>query len=235
MIKQISAKLLREMREGEFCNSQRLPREIELAKQMNVSRTLLRDVLAHLEQEGFVTRIHGVGTVINHHVIQVKNRMDIETEFLDIILQNGYQSKISDICVREEKADKYISEKLQIGEGTEIIRVCRVCTADGTRALYCEDVLEKRLIKEEYTLDDFRPSIFQFLKKCCQLEVYMDLTQLHAVAANEVVASALALLPGTPVLNMEEVDYDIWGKPVFYSSQFFVDRFFEHTVMRKKL
>ena len=83
MIKQISAKLLREMREGEFCNSQRLPREIELAKQMNVSRTLLRDVLAHLEQEGFVTRIHGVGTVINHHVIRVKNRMDIETEILD--------------------------------------------------------------------------------------------------------------------------------------------------------
>ena len=36
-------------------------------------------------------------------------------------------------------------------------------------------------------------------------------------------------------LNMEEVDYDIDGHPVFCSNEYFVDGIFRHTVMRKKL
>ena len=63
----------------------------------------------------------------------------------------------------------------------------------------------------------------------------MDLTQIHAIAANEVVAEALNISSGTPVLNMEEIDYDISGNVVFYSMQYFVDDIFEQTVLRKKL
>ena len=40
---------------------------------------------------------------------------------------------------------------------------------------------------------------------------------------------------GTPLLNMDEVDYDIDGRPVFCSNEYFVDGIFRHTVMRKKL
>ncbi len=231
----IRMKLLQKMKNGEFSKCEKLPRELELAKQLSISRNHLREVLAQLEREGFITRIHGVGTIINRHVIQVKNRMDIETEFLDIIRQNGYQPDVSSIHMQEEKANKYIAEKLQIAEGTDVVRVCRVCTANGKPAIYCEDVLEKRLIKEKYTLKDVEPPIFHFLKKCCYIEAYMDLTQLHAVVADEVVSSALNISIGTPLLNMEEVDYDISGNIVFYSSQYFIDEFFEQTVLRKKL
>jgi len=231
----IRMKLLREMKTGEFSKCDRLPRELELAKQLNVSRNHLREVLAQLEREGFVTRIHGVGTIINHHVMQVKNRMDIEVEFLDIIRQNGYQPDISHVHIQEEEADSYVAKKLQISEKKKVIRVCRVCTANGRPAIYCEDVFEKSLIKEEYTLKDFEQPIFHFLKKRCYIEAYMDLTQTRAIAANEVVAEALNISTGTPVLNMEEVDYDISGNVVFYSMQYFVDDIFEQTVLRKKL
>ncbi len=231
----IRMKLLREMKTGVFSECERLPRELDLAKQFGVSRNHLREVLAQLEREGFITRIHGVGTIINHHVVRVKNRMDIEVEFLDIIRQNGYQPGVSYVQIREEEADSYVAEKLQIPEKTEVMRVCRVCTADGRPAIYCEDVLKKDLIKEEYALEDFEPPIFHFLKKCCYIEAYMDLTQLHAVLADEKVSKALEVTKGSPLLNMEEVDYDIDGNVVFYSSQYFVDEFFEQTVLRKKL
>ena len=231
----IRMKLLREMKTGAFSECERLPRELDLAKQFGVSRNHLREVLAQLEREGFITRIHGVGTIINHHVVRVKNRMDIEVEFLDIIRQNGYQPRVSYVQIREEEADSYVAEKLQIPEKTEVVRVCRVCTADGRPAIYCEDVLKKDLIKEEYALEDFEPPIFHFLKKRCYIEAYMDLTQLHAVLADEKVSKALEVTKGSPLLNMEEVDYDIDGNVVFYSSQYFVDEFFEQTVLRKKL
>lgn len=227
--------LLREMKSGEFAETERLPRELELAKKYGISRNQLREILAGLEREGFVTRLHGVGTLINRHVLQVKNRMDIEVEFLDMIRQNGYESDVSNVSVKEELADAYTAAKMEIPIGTEVIRVSRVCTADGRPAIYCEDILEKRLIKTAYTLKDLEPPIFHFLKKFCYIESYMDLTQLHAVAASETVAKALHIPVGTPILNMEEVNYDISGNIVFYSSEYFVDEFFEQTVLRKKL
>ena len=63
----------------------------------------------------------------------------------------------------------------------------------------------------------------------------MDLTQLHAVLSDGKVSKALEIPVGSPLLNMEEVDYDINGKPVFCSNEYFADGIFRHTVLRKKL
>lgn len=233
--KEIRQKLIYEMREGKYSGEEKLPRETVLAAEFGISRNHLRDVLAQLEREGFITRRHGVGTVINHHVIKVKNRMDIEAEFLDIIRQNGHEAAVSHVSFSEEPADRFVSEKIKIAEGEPVLRICRICTADGRPAIYCEDIVEKRLIKREYDRKDFEPPIFYFLQKFCDIEAYMDLTQLHAVVADEKIADALEVAKNTPLLNMEEIDYDIDGNIIFYSSQYFVDDIFEQTVLRKKL
>lgn len=227
--------LLREMKVGKFSAEKKLPRELELAKEYNISRSQLREILAELEREGFITRLHGVGTVINHHVLGVKNRMDIEVEFMDMIRQNGYEPDITDVVVTEIPADRCVADKLQVVEGTELLKVTRVCTADGKPAIYCEDYLEKRAVKKAYSMHDLQLPIFHFLKVCCYMESYMDLTQLRAVIADETIAGALQIPQGTPLLKMEEVDYDIAGNIAFYSEQYFVNEYFEQTVLRKKL
>ena len=208
-VKNIRTQLLYEMKAGIFSECSRLPRETELSEQLGISRTQLRDTLADLEREGFITRRHGVGTVINRHVLQVKNRMDIETEFLNIIRQSGYEPGVFFICQQEERADKYIAEKLEIPEGTPVVRISRLCTADGKPAIYCEDVLDKRFITGEYTMQDLEAPIFHFLQKFCGISAYMDLTELHAVIADERLAEILDVPVGTPLLNMEETDFDI--------------------------
>ena len=73
----IRAQLLSDMREGRYAACERLPRESVLAEKLGISRTQLRDVLASLEREGFITRRHGVGTIINRHVLNAHTRMDI--------------------------------------------------------------------------------------------------------------------------------------------------------------
>ena len=231
----ICHELLQEMKTGQYADCDRLPRETELAEHLGISRTRLRDILAQLEREGVITRRHGVGTIINHHVLQVKNRMDMEFEFLDIIRNNGYEPAISKVQLNEDKADSFCANILQISPGTEIACITRICTADERPAIYCEDIFEKRLIHEEFTLNDLKAPIFHFLKKVCGVETYMDLTHLHAVAASKKIAECLGIPVGTPLLNMEEIDYDIDGNVVFYSRQYFVDEFFDQTVLRKKL
>ena len=180
--------LIEEMRNGRFAQCKRLPRETVLSEQYGISRTHLRDILAQLEREGFITRRHGVGTVINRHVLQVRNRMDIEAEFLEMIRNNGYEPAVAQVTIYEECADDMLAGKLQIPSGSEVIRLCRVCTADGRPALYCEDVVEKSRVLKPYMGADLGRPIFWFLHEFCDVEAYMDLTNLCAVLADEKLA-----------------------------------------------
>ena len=101
--------------------------------------------------------------------------------------------------------------------------------------LRVEDILQKSLIKESFSQNDLEVPIFYFLKNICGVETYMDLTRLHPATATAKIAEILEIPVGTPLLNMEETDYDIYGKILFYSRQYFVDDYFDQTVLRKKL
>ena len=233
--KTIRAQLLAAMKDGEYAACQRLPRENVLAEKLGISRTQLRDILASLEREGFITRRHGVGTIINRHVLGVQTRMDIEVEFLDMIRQSGHEPAVASVRVSEGFADRKIAGQLQIEEGAPVIRVARLCTADGRPAIYCEDVLDKALVRGSYTIKDLKLPIFHFLQQFCGVYPYLDLTDLRPVVADAALAEIFQVPMGTPLLHMDEVDYDSDGRPVFCSTEYFIDGIFRHTVMRKKL
>lgn len=227
-------RILKELKTGIFSDLTRIPRETVLSEMMGVSRTQLRDALSDLEREGLITRRHGIGTVINRHVLNVKCRMDIEKEFLDIIRDNGYEPSIMYLDVSETVANKQEAEKLSISENDEVVRIKLLCGANGRPVIYCEDVLEKRLVKEDYKKEDYHVIVFDFLKKFCSIEAYMDLTDLHPAMADEKLADILQVPVGTLLMYVEEVDYDIDGNAIFYSRQYFVDELIHHTVLRKK-
>ena len=233
--KTIRTQLLSDMRDGIDAACARLPRESVLAETLGISRTQLRDILASLEREGFITRRHGVGTIINRHVLNVHTRMDIEVEFLDMIRSNGHQPAIAYVRVSEGTADAKTAAQLRLEEGAPVLRVGRLCTADGVPAIYCEDVVDKSLIRAPYTENDLKGPIFHFLQEFCGVYPYLDLADVRAVAADEALAETFRIPVGTPLLNMDEVDYDIDGNPVFCSMEYFVDGYFRHAVMRKKL
>ena len=113
---------------------------------------LLNTCLLYTSREGFITRRHGVGTIINRHVLEATARMDIEVEFLDMIRQSGYQAEVAYVRVSDGVADAKIAGQLNMEEGDPIIRVARLCTADGRPAIYCEDVVNKALVRGNYTI-----------------------------------------------------------------------------------
>src|SRR5678809_557601 len=54
---------------GTFRPGSQLPTEAELCAMLGVSRTVVREALRVLEDEGLVTRRHGVGTFVRNHPI----------------------------------------------------------------------------------------------------------------------------------------------------------------------
>ena len=65
----IVASLLEELRTGRYARADRLPAEVDLAAELGVSRTVIRDALSEMERAGYVERVRGIGTVVNRTVL----------------------------------------------------------------------------------------------------------------------------------------------------------------------
>ena len=64
----IVASLLEELRTGRYARADRLPAEVDLAAELGVSRTVIRDALSEMERAGYIERVRGIGTVVNRSV-----------------------------------------------------------------------------------------------------------------------------------------------------------------------
>ena len=62
----------------------------------------------------------------------------------------------------------------------------------------------------------------------------MDLKELRPVAADDELAEVFQVEAGTPLLFMDELDYDIEGRPAFCAKIYDIDGVIKHSVMRKK-
>lgn len=233
--KEAHAMLLREMRTGAYANCAHLPRESELAKVMGISRTQLRDILAVLECEGFITRRHGVGTIINRHVLDIYVRVDMEEEFVKMIYYSGFKPGSTILRVERGIATEQECKGLKLQEGAEVVRCAKLFTADKNPALLCQDVFDATMYKGEISEQAFYGHFLQVLQEQCSVNCYMDVSQLVAMVADEELSDTLKIPVGAPLMYIEEVDYDIEGRPVLYSQQYYVNDYFRHTVIRKRL
>ena len=228
--------LIAEMKTGKYRNSKRLPPETSLAEELGISRTAVRDALATLEREGFISRKRAVGTLINRHVLNVKVRIDLEAEFLHIVESAGYEPGYAYLCHEFAPADGEVAGYLRVDEGSDTLVVERVVTASGTPLLLCDDYIAAKLIADRsYTEEDLSKPIFDFLERFCRVRGCMDLTGIHAANADARVATALGVREGDAVLMLDEVWYDFDGEPILFAKEYYREGMLTHTILRKRI
>lgn len=224
------------LRDGSFDATGRLPSEELLAQKLGISRTVVRDVLASLESEGFITRRRGIGTIINRHVLQIASRLDLEKEFLEELVDAGYTPSIAYVKPSMTKADQNAAKRLMINEGDELIVIERLILADQRPAILCLDhVPHKLVIDPTYQNKDLEPPVFQFLQQFCHCSVEMDLTKIEPCLADQNLAATFEISEGSPILYLDEVGYDINQRPVLWSKEYYAPGILEFTVLRRKV
>lgn len=226
--------LIEEMRNGRYKELVKLPSEVVLAREMLISRTQLRDSLSLLESRGFISRRRGFGTLINRHVLALGVRADIETEFRKIIIEIGMEPGTAFTRVQELFSNETISCKLRIRLGSPVYRIDRLVTADGREVIYCEDYLAHQRIKRfDYNDDDLAKPVFDFLEQFCDEQVYMDITRMKPVVADDQLASLLKVPIGDPLMCLDEVAYNFEGKPLIWSMEYYIADIAEHILLRR--
>src|SRR6188472_1104220 len=119
---------------GTFRPGSQLPTEAELCAMLGVSRTVVREALRVLEDDGLVARRHGVGTFVRNNPI-LKN-LNFNFGITEMIESAGLEAGTSHLALTQEIADEEKAEQLRVSVGTPLITVERVRTANGRPVVY---------------------------------------------------------------------------------------------------
>ena len=214
MYQQLSEILRQQIQSGQLLPGRRLPPEPELSRLYGVSRPVVRAATAILQKEGLIRRSPGRGTyVLRAAVEEPLFRMLSIAEVLDKHGLEHHSSLLSyeRILAGEDAA----ALSLRVQPHDTVLRIARLHRAGDDPLTYAVTYLPPELARH-LSQQDVRDKtiIFLLLEKRSKRRIGKATYRIHAAAANEVVAEALGLAPGSPLLFVERLILDRLGDPV---------------------
>ena len=177
----VVAALLQELRTGRYADADRLPAEVDLAAQLGVSRTVIRDALSEMERAGYIERVRGIGTVVNRTVLNLRSRLDQKLEYYPLIRSFGSYPHADGIQIYPTRAGEELARDLGIEVGDEVICIKKRILADTTPVIYSIDYLPRALFgSRDYTRIDLSGDIFEILERECHQQIASNVAHLKA-------------------------------------------------------
>ncbi len=117
----------------------RIPSETDLAAELGVSRTTIRDALSRLENEGVVYRKQGSGTYVNRPGLQIRSRLDEIWSYSAVLEAHGYRPSAKVLDVKREAADPGLATSLELSTGDELVVVRKLFLEDKKPVIFTRD------------------------------------------------------------------------------------------------
>lgn len=194
-----------------------LPAEPEIQKRYNVSRITARHAVRLLVDEGYVQRIHGVGTMVvtQKKSLQLQNLMSFSEENSE----NSAQSKLLSFEV-EVPANPLVSSQLDLPKESTVSCHERLRLVDdipiGFQRVYCPSFIS--LSAEELMESDV--SLYQlFLKKGYVVNKANE--TIESAIADEKMAKLLKVAEHSPLLYVQRVTKDHQDRLVEYAEFYY--------------
>lgn len=242
LLPRLAVEQLRAMiHDGEFSPGSQLPSEPDLAKALNISRSTLRSALSYLENEGTVIRRRGVGTFVADRR-SLYNNLNINWGVTQIIKATGAVPGTSEMNFDIQPASGRLEESLKVLAGTPVIVVERVRTADQKPVSISVDHLPASRLSVTSNIDEgferFRlflethQSIYEYVEEELNLSISHATAWLRPMAADADMAISLDVALHSPILYLEQIDYDSEGNPLLLTDEYFAADSFIFSVHR---
>lgn len=229
----LAAKLLDEMRTGEFSEAEKLPSEVELSQYFGVSRSVIRDVLSILEREGFIARGRGVGTIIQRKILELPSRLDLRYEYNELIRSRGGKPSTDSVKVYETLADEELAESMQVAVGEPLIVCEKRILSDDMPVVFSIGHLPKAIFKDmDYHRLDWSLPVFDILESQFGIVADADIAKISATNGSPEVRKAMELNDSDALLFIDEVGYYKLSRPVFHTWGYYTN-YFDFTLLRR--
>ena len=210
-----------------------LPAEPELAKQMGVSRSTLREAMRLFEARGQVVRRRGVGTYVARPPHVIESGLEVLSSIETLASQIGVDLESSDLDIRERPAGEQESGWLGISADSPIVELTRVIQADGRPVAYFIDCLPREYLAPEDVDDSFTGSVLSLLLERGWPPLDKSQAEITAKAADGDIAAGLGVKPGDVLLHLEARLLAEDGAVVDHSQSYFLPGTFRFSVVRR--
>ena len=211
----------------------RIPSETELAADLGVSRTTIRDALSRLEIEGIVYRKQGAGTFVNEAGLQIKSRLDEIWSYEAMLAAHGYTPSTRILDITTQAADDDIAAELNLAEGEDLLVVRKLFLADNQPVILAYNYIPARYVEGANTTDDFLMPVYTFMWENGRQHFSYYLSEIVPLAADEELAKILHIQPHTPIIALHETGYNDDNEPILKSTSCFRDDLLRFRLIRR--
>jgi len=218
---------LRELIESdEYKNGKLLPKEVELANQLKISRNTLRQAINHLVFEGLLERKKGVGTKVVRKGITggVKNWHSFSQEMKML----GIEVRNYELRIRFKKPTKEIADFFGISEDTDCVVMERLRGNTSFPFVFFVSYFNPKLpITGE---ENYNMPLYEMLESSYGIYVKTSKEEVYARLAGDNKAEMLRISPNDPILVRKRFVYDTQNIPVEYNIGYYRADSFTYTL-----
>lgn len=216
---------LPEYKAGEF-----LPPEVELAKQLGVSRNTIRQATNKLEYEGLIVRRKGYGTKVAEKSLTTK--LDSWHSFTQEMNDKGIAFKNFLIKAEWVECEKKIAAFFGIPVKSKVIRLSRLRGDENGPFVFFESYFHPRIGISEN--EDFNLPLYELLENKFSTQVTTSKEKIKARLASEITAKRLKIKQGEPIMLRERFVSGLGDKPVEYNIGFYIAEKFTYSIEIKR-
>lgn len=215
----VEAALAAEIAKGIFPRGSRLPPEDSLIERFGVSRTTVRKAIENLVMRGLVEIRRGKGTLVAEP--KIRQELTELSGFVEDMVALGRKPTANLLDKRSVPACEEVAEHLGVAVGTQVYRIERVRLADGVAMSFDETYLPLDIGEKIASNDLEVEPIFSLLENKYGMPLVEADYQLEAVTADDHVAQALGIAPGSPIFLIERTTYCKGSEPVDYEKLYY--------------
>lgn len=207
----VKAIVLARIMGGDWPPGTAIPAEMELARELGVSQGTVRKALDALTAEQVVVRRQGSGTYVAEHT-----PAHMLFRFFNIYDENGTQVLPDSQPARVTTGEASTAERqrLELGEGARVIRISRIRTRSGRAFMDDRIVLPEALFPGLAQEAEMPNTLYDLFQKRYRIHVARTEEQVTAVAATARLAERLDVKPGSPILAIDRITYDLSGRRI---------------------
>ncbi|MDX1617911.1 MAG: GntR family transcriptional regulator [Balneolaceae bacterium] len=216
---QISDWLRAKIADGAYETGDQLPSESQLSDKFEVSRVTVRHALKTLENEGVIYRRQGLGSFVDE--ADGEQPLVCLTDFEEDMKRAGLRAGSRVIRKEIEEADPRIATKLDLDEGTSVVRLDRVRLADGEPVAFDKTWLTMFYgqLLEEHNLET--ETIYAILEDEYQIPILKGQYNIKAANADAYLARHLSVEPNAALLLIDRLSISTGDKKIYYQQRYY--------------
>lgn len=208
-----------------------LPNEVDLAKQLAISRTTLRQALNKLVYEGLLIRKKGIGTKVAG--VSVSSKSSNWLSFSQEMQARGIPVKNFELNISWVKPEGPIANFFEITHGKPILKMERLRGTPDGPFVYFASYFHPRIGLTGK--EDFKRPLYEILEKDYSVIATLSKEEVSAKEADKFIAEKLEVKPGSPILFRKRFVFDQGDRPIEYNLGYYrADSFVYTTESRRE-